>query len=229
MSKKIGIIGAMTNEIGSLSDMLEARRESVCSGITFYEGKLCGKEVVLAVCGVGKVFAAICAQTMVVKYGADVIVNTGVAGSLDKRIGILDAVVAADTVQHDMDTSPLGDPVGMISGINVINFKCDEKVVDVLRRSAEALGVKSFFGTIASGDAFVADDSQKKVIRERFDALACEMEGAAIGHAAYINGIPYGVLRIISDDCAGMDYMTFADSAAKLGREIILNFLKEYE
>ncbi|MBQ7821700.1 MAG: 5'-methylthioadenosine/adenosylhomocysteine nucleosidase, partial [Clostridia bacterium] len=209
------------------AELLEDRRDSVYSGVTFHEGRLCGADVVLAVCGVGKVFAAICAQTMILKYGVDVIINTGVAGGLHPELKICDAVIAERVVQHDMDTSPLGDPIGLLSGINVVYIDCDGGIVSALEKS---LGDTHYLkGTIASGDVFVADDSKKSFIRDNFDAYACEMEGAAIGHVCFVNGIPFGVLRTISDGGDDMDYITFAGIAAEKGKEIILKFLEIYK
>lgn len=229
MTKKIGIIGAMKIEVESLANMLEERHDSICSGIIFHEGRLCGANVVLAVCGVGKVFAAVCAQTMIIKYGADVIINTGVAGGLDEGLHICDAVIAERVVQHDMDTSALGDPKGLLSGINVVYIDCDRLITNALEKCVIDLKIKYMRGTIASGDVFVADEEKKSFIRENFGALACEMEGAAIGHVCYINNIPFGVLRTISDGGCDMDYVTFAGIAADKGKQIILEFIKTYK
>lgn len=223
---KIGIIGAMKIEVESLADMLDDRIDTTISGVTFHEGKLMGRDVVLAVSGVGKVFAAVCAQTMIIKFGAQAIINTGVAGGLDERLSICDAVVADFVVEHDMDTTPLGDPPGLLSGINIVDIPCDKAIGDALEKSLE--GTNYIRGKIASGDVFVADDTKKEYIKKTFGAVACEMEGAAIGHVSYINGVPFGVLRTISDGGDGMDYMTFAGIAAEKGKETILKFLEIY-
>lgn len=229
MSKKIGIIGAMKIEVESLAELLEDRRDSVCSGVCFYEGRLCGVDVVLAVCGVGKVFAAICAQTMIIKYGVDVIINTGVAGGLHPELKICDAVIAERVVQHDMDTSPLGDPFGLLSGINIVYIECDRNIVAALENSLSNIDTHYLKGTIASGDVFVANEEKKNFIRHNFDAYACEMEGGAIGHVCYVNGIPFGVLRTISDGGDDMDFLAFAEVAAEKGKEIIIKFLQTYK
>lgn len=112
-----GIIGAKEIEIEALNAQMENRQTRTVSGIEFTSGTLYGREVVTAVCGIGKVFAAMCAQTMILLYSPDRIVNTGVAGSLSTSLNIGDIVVSDYVVEHDMDTSPLGDPVGMISVI----------------------------------------------------------------------------------------------------------------
>jgi adenosylhomocysteine nucleosidase len=223
---KIGIIGAMKIEVESLADMLDDRIDTTISGVTFHEGKLMGRDVVLAVSGVGKVFAAVCAQTMIIKFGAQAIINTGVAGGLDERLSICDAVVADFVVEHDMDTTPLGDPPGLLSGINIVDIPCDKVIGDSLEKSLE--GINYIRGKIASGDVFVANDTKKDYIKKTFGAVACEMEGAAIGHVCFINNVPFGVLRTISDGGDGMDYMTFAGIAAEKGKETILKFLEIY-
>lgn len=224
---KIGIIGAMRVEVESLASLLENRRETRVGGIDFWEGTLSGREVALAVCGVGKVFAAMCAQTMIACLGVTVIVNTGVAGALDSRLSICDAVVADAVCQHDMDTSAIGDPVGLISGINIVDIPCDIGVIEALEKS---LGDTRFIrAKIASGDVFVGDDEKKNYIRDTFGAAACEMEGAAIGQVCYVNKIPFGVLRTISDSADGTDYMTFVGIAAEKGKEAILKFIDIYK
>ena len=231
MSKKIGIIGAMKIEIDALAEMLGNRHDSMCSGITFHEGVLNGADVVLAVCGVGKVFAAICAQTMILKYGVDAIVNSGVAGGLSDKLKICSAVIADKVVQHDMDTSPLGDPVGLISGINKVYIDCDRDIINALEKSMEGRDNGYLVGTVASGDTFINDNNKKEYLRSQFGAVACEMEGAAVGHVCYVNDIPFCVFRTISDggdDSSDIDFPTFAALAAKSAQETILEFLKIY-
>ena len=227
-NKKIGIIGAMKIEIEALADKLEDRLDTTVSGITFHEGRLCGREVVLAVCGVGKVFAAICAQTMILRFGATAIINSGVAGGLDSRLKICSAVIADKVVQHDMDTSALGDPVGLISGINKVYFEADREMIAALEKATDGYPDGVFFGIIASGDQFIAEDSKKEWLRSTFGAIACEMEGAAIAHAAHINNVPFAVFRTISDGGDGMDFVTFSKIAAERAQEIILKFIEAY-
>ena len=130
----IGIIGAMDIEIEHINAVMEEKEEFTVSGALYTKGTIDGKDVVTAVCGIGKVFAAMCAQTMIVKFGADTVINTGVAGGLTDKTDILDTVVATALVQHDMDTSPLGDPVGLVSGINVIRFPADDRMYTELSR-----------------------------------------------------------------------------------------------
>ena len=227
----IGIIGAMTDEVKTITEMLEDRACESVSGIEFNTGYLFGKRVVVAKCGVGKVFAAICAEAMALRYQPRLIVNTGVGGALDKSLRPLDVVIASSLVQHDMDTSPIGDPVGLISGINKIYFDTDPRAVEVLAAAAKELGLNSMVGIIASGDKFVAKAEDKCYIRDTFSAVSCEMEGAAIAHTAFVNEIPFVVVRAISDSADGdasMDYMTFLPKAADASTKLTLALVERY-
>ncbi len=230
MSNVIGIIGAMDIEVNGIVASMSSVTEKTISGIKFYKGKLHEKDVVIAKCGIGKVFASICAQTMILEYKPSVIINSGVAGSLTKDLGVLNVAIAKNVVQHDMDTSPLGDPKGLVSGINVVYFDANLKVIEALVKSSDLASCKSLIGTIATGDKFMSVPSEKKALNEEFGAIACEMEGGAVGHTCYVNNVPFGILRAISDgDGAEMDYATFAEKAAKQSIEIAKNFIKIYE
>lgn len=228
MSKTVGIICAMKKEAeGIISAMTDVRVETV-SGIDFNIGKIGDHDCVVAICGIGKVFAALCAQTMIVKYSPSLIINSGVAGGLSPELKICDIALATALVQHDMDTSALGDPKGMISGINIIELPCDENTVSALKKCAEAEGIHVETGVIASGDRFISENSDKDFIRSTFGAIACEMEGAAVGQVCYVNSTPCCVMRAISDggdDNAAMDYPTFAALAATQAVKVILRFL----
>ena len=226
MSRPIGIIGAMDIEVdGIVSSMTNTTVEEI-SGVKYYNGILEGKEVVVARCGIGKVFAAICSQTMILKYNPCVIINTGVAGSLSSELDILDVAVANKVVQHDMDTSALGDPVGLISGLNQIYFPTDEKMRKLLGECLQAKGINYVVGPIATGDLFMHDPAKKAQVRQDFRAIAAEMEGGSIGHVCTVNNVPFAVLRSISDgDGGAMDYQTFAEKAAVVSIEIVLDFI----
>ena len=228
-NKLTGIICAMPLEMEGLrAQMTEMTSEKV-SGIEFVRGKIGESEVVTAVCGVGKVFAALCAQTMILRYAPDCVINTGVAGSLSSELTIGNIAIARDVVQHDMDTSPLGDPVGLLSGINIVNIPADEALGASLAASAKACGLTVVSGTVATGDQFISSDSKKNFIRDTFGAIACEMEGGAIGHVCYVNGIPFAILRAISDggdEAAQMDYPTFARMAAANSVRVLVDHLR---
>lgn len=227
----IGFIGAMDVEVNGLISHLENKTLKKISGINFYSGDLCGAEVVIAKCGVGKVNAAICAQTMILTYNPDIVINTGVAGTLSPDIGICDVAVALDVVQHDMDTTPLGEPAGFISGIDMVKIPCDIVAAQQLHNCAVALDCNSKLGTIASGDQFLNSEEVKKRIVDTFGAIAGEMEGASIGHVAYANGTPFAVLRVISDNASGesnIDFPQFCKIAADKSIKICMEFASNY-
>lgn len=228
----IGIIGAMDVEIQGIVANMQIYEQKNVSNITFYKGTLENKDVVIAKCNPGKVNAAICAQTMILLFDVDAIINTGVAGNLSKELSICDVAIAKDVVQHDMDTSPLGDPVGYISGIDVVRINADERICALLGECAKGCddtNVKT--GTIASGDQFLNSSEVKEKIVSDFDAIAGEMEGASIGHVAYANGIPFGVLRVISDNADGesdMDFPQFCKVAADKSIKICMEFVRRF-
>ena len=227
----IGIIGAMGVEINALANLLENKQTETISGVEYMSGKIYGKDVVLAVCGIGKVFAAICTQTMILKYNPDVIINTGVAGTLTDKLSIGDIAIADSVVQHDMDTSPLGDPVGLLSGINVVKIPSDEKTYKKIEACVNATDTNYVVGTIASGDQFLASNDVKERIVKTFGAVAGEMEGGSIGHVCYVNRKPFCVLRAISDCADGTgaeNYMEFLNIAAQKAVDVIKMFIKEY-
>jgi len=227
---KIGIIGAMDVEVAELIESMENIKKEEISSIVYYEGKLQGKDVVVAKCGIGKVYAAVCAQTMILKYSPDAIINIVVAGSLNLDLDIADLVISSKVVQHDMDTSALGDPVGLISGIDLIEIPCSADLVEKIENSAKLIEETNVFvGTIASGDQFISSMSRKDYIVEHFNALCAEMEGAAIGQVCYLNNVDFCIVRAISDKADGsahMDFPTFVQIAAKKSTKLINNFLK---
>lgn len=225
---KIGIIGAMQMEVDELKEALSDTTDVEYSGVTFVCGKINEVEVVAAVCGVGKVFAAICAEAMILKFDVDMVINIGVAGSLTKDLGVLDVALADKVVQHDMDTSPIGDPVGLLSGINEIFLPTDDKMRALMQECLEDKKIKYLVGTIATGDQFIASEEKRVWIRNHFGAIAAEMEGGSIGHVCYINKVPFLILRSISDSEGGaMDYQTFAEKAAILSIEVVVEFIQK--
>ena len=231
MKYDIGIIGAMEPEVNSLISMLSDVSVEKVSGIVLHSGRLLGKNVVIAKCGIGEVFAAMCAQTMILKYSPSLIVNTGVAGALASGLSTGDVVVADKLCQHDMDTSAIGDPKGLVSGINKIFFDADKRAVEILEKAAKELGLNSLISTIASGDKFIASSADKSRIAEDFSASACEMEGASVAQVCYVNSTPFAVVRAISDSADGeatMDYPTFLPIAAANSTQMTLSLIKAY-
>lgn len=228
----IGIIGAMSLETEAIIRELQDPEKRTISGVTFVKGDWNGTEVVVATSGVGKVFAALCAEAMILNYQPDCIINTGVAGALAPELHLLNVVIGEDVVQHDMDTSPLGDPVGLLSGIDQVELPAAEDLNTAFEKAAAELGIPTLRGRVASGDQFIAGEEKRLFIRKTFGAACCEMEGAAIGQVCYVNKIPFAVLRAISDgaaDDAKMDYPAFAAKAAEQSVRILKKGLEGSE
>ncbi|MBQ9117073.1 MAG: 5'-methylthioadenosine/adenosylhomocysteine nucleosidase [Clostridia bacterium] len=227
----IGFIGAMQIELDGIRALMTEKTSETVSGIEYVCGKLGSNRIVTAVCGIGKVFAAICAQTMILKYSPTLIINTGVAGAISPDLSIGDVVVAEKVLQHDMYTSPIGDPVGLISGINKIYFETDKKASDALAASLAKLNIKTLRGVIATGDQFVSNTEKKNYLRDSFGAASCEMEGGSIGHVCYVNSVPFAILRSISDNAdegATMDYPTFARTSAERYVKVVKDFAENW-
>ena len=228
----IGIICALGIEVESLKHRMTNIVERTAAKITYTKGELFGREVVCCECGIGKVNAAMSTQIMIDLYHPDVIINSGIAGSLSGDIRIGDIVVSDDCVQHDMDGTEMGDPPGEIwfNDEKRIDIPADKETADKLYAACATLGdVAVFRGRIASGDVFVAARERRKKIADQFGALACEMEGAAVGAVCYRNGVPFAILRSISDDFNSnlfMDYQQFRDLAAERSIKAITVFIK---
>ena len=213
-----GIIGAMDEEVASLKAAMTDTRISTAAGMEFCKGRLDGCEVIVVQCGYGKVNAGVCAQLLIRVFGAERVINTGVAGSLDARIDIGDIVVSTDAVQHDFDITPLGFVPGEIPPIGTA-FPADEEMRKSAVRAVKESSpeVKVFEGRICTGDSFIASREKKQAILSGFGGLCCEMEGAAIAQVCYLNAVPFVVIRAISDKedgSQGMEFTAFAAQAA---------------
>ncbi len=198
-----GIICAMELELQGLLDIIEIEGTVTRSGATFYSGKIQNTEVVIVQCGIGKVSAAICTQMLIDYYYPDVIINSGVAGALSEEVTVGDVVVATAAVQHDFDCTAFGDPKGTLEllGKRMIELPADEEISSRLYEIAKTLeNTRAFRGIIATGDKFVSDSEERLSIGKEFSALACEMEGGAMAQVCVRAGVPFAILRSISDD-----------------------------
>ncbi len=225
----IGIIGAMAVEVDAIKAIAKDIKTTTISNIEFIQGTINKKEVVIARCGIGKVFAGICAEIMILNFKPEYILNVGVAGALSENLDVASIAISQSLVQYDMDTSPLGDPIGMISGINVINLDADKNIVKKVEEAVKEVGLKYEIGVIASGDQFVSSKERKDWIKKQFNAIACEMEGAAIAQVAYVNQVPFCVIRAISDKAdgsSGVDFFEFTKIAVKNSVEVINKLIK---
>ena len=214
----IGIIGAMEEEVQALRHAMKIQEEKEIASMVFHRGILYGKEAVVVRSGIGKVNAAICTQILADHFDVDLVINTGIAGSLDAAIDIGDMVISTDALHHDMDATAFGYPLGEVPRMDILAFPADEKLIRLAVEANEEANpdIHTFTGRVVSGDQFVASDEVKEKIRSNFGGLCTEMEGAAIAHTAYLNDISYVIIRAISDKADGSaseDYPTFEKKA----------------
>lgn len=227
----IGIIGAMEVEVETLKKDMNVLKTLNKAGMEFFSGNLKGQNVVVVRSGIGKVNASVCTQILVDDFQIDAVINTGIAGSLKAEINIGDMVISTDLAHHDMDARGFGYPLGQIPQMDVFSFETDESLAVLAKKACEEVNpdIKVFRGRIVSGDQFISDKEVKKNIGESFDGYCTEMEGAAIAQAAYLNNIPYVVIRAISDkadDSATMDYPAFEKLAVQHSVNLVEKFLE---
>jgi len=222
----IGIIGAMEEEIALLQQKSNIISEEQIIDLTFYKGTLHNKNMILVKSGIGKVNAALCTQILIDRFHVDCVINVGVAGAVYKQLSIGDIVISEDAVQHDMDTSVFGDPIGIIPRMKESYFKADKTLIDLAKKCSTTLTSKAriFTGRIASGDQFISTPQGKQKIWQTVQGYCAEMEGAAIAHACYVNHIPFVIIRSISDDAedkSHIAYEQFVKIAAENSSELL--------
>lgn len=230
MWKKIGIIGAMEEEVAALREKLSDVRMLRKASMDFYAGTLYGKQVVVVRSGIGKVNAGICTQILADVFEVDAVINTGIAGSLKAEINIGDIVLSTDTLQHDMDATGFGYELGVIPRMETSCFEADRELLAAAKAACEEAvpEIQVFTGRVVSGDQFVSDRQVKERIAQNFDGMCTEMEGAAIAQAAYLNQIPFVIIRAISDkadDSATVDYPTFERQAIAHSVALVENLI----
>ena len=233
--KTIGIIGAMDSEVRHLIARLENPETQRIAGRTFVRGMLAGRDTVVVQSGIGKVAAAVTAQILIDRFGADVLLNSGMAGGLDPRLAVKDLVIGTAAVQHDFDLTAFGHAKGYISGeddTTATAFRADDQLIALAQAAAAEVlpaGSKAITGTIASGDIFVDDSALKASIIAEFGAAAAEMEGAAIAQTAVANGVPFVILRTISDLAehqANVSFDELEQYVGQLAEDITVALLK---
>ena len=230
----LGIIGAMDEEVAKIKERLENVEVQTFGGMDFYKGNFEGKSVVVVRSGIGKVNAAVCAQILADRYQVSGIVNTGIAGSLMAKIDLGDIVLSTDALQHDMDATNFGYPAGQIPRMDVLSFPADPKLLALAKECCGRVNpeIHTYEGRVVSGDQFISDQKKKDWLIETFHGYCTEMEGAAIAQAAYLNGIPFLIIRAISDkadNSANVDYPTFEAQAIIHSVNLMLEMIRCYE
>lgn len=231
---RIGIIGAMDEELSLLKQRAQILDTKTIAGLTFDIARLFQKDIIMVKCGIGKVNAAICTQALIGGFGVDAVVNVGIAGAVYQGLSIGDIVISTDTVQHDMDTTAFGDPIGLIPRMQESYFKADETLRGLALQAAKSLSpsLNTFQGRIASGDQFIASVEGKKRIWDTVQGYCAEMEGAAIAQACYLNQTPFVLIRAISDNAEGgstADYEAFTAQAADNAGNLLLKMIEKMD
>lgn len=227
-----GIIAALSIEVEGFREITEPEERLSYGGIDFTWGRINGRDVVFAVCGVGKVNAAICAQTMILKFKPGVIINTGVAGAVASGLKVGDIAIATSVVQHDFDCTAIGEEMGLVTcgDAALVNIPCAGRIVEAVEAAARAEGIDTLRGIIASGDQFIASSGRKDEIAAGFGAIACEMEGAAIGQVCRASKVDFAVIRAISDSAdsgAPVDFPAFARVSAARSIAVLKRAISE--
>ena len=221
MSKIVGIIGAMDEEVASLIETMEKIDQKEKAGLLFHHGFINNCECVVVKAGIGKVNAAMCTSILLTLYQIDYVINTGVAGGLttNYNVKIGDIIVSTDALQHDFDVTGFGFELGMIPRMDNSVFVASEYLRKVAMNSKEVLknSVNVYEGRVLSGDQFISDKEKIEFLAKTFNGDCVEMEGASIAHVCYLNNVEYLVIRAISDSAdssAEMTYQEFEKQAA---------------
>lgn len=226
----IGIIGAMEEEVKALIDAMEEKEEYSCAAMTFYQGILHKKQVVVVQSGIGKVNMALCTQILADKFHVDYLINTGIAGGLYKDLKVGDIVISSDAVQHDVDVTAFGHAPGAIPRMQTSVFEADQELIQTAQQVCKEVNpeIGCFVGRVVSGDQFISDNEKKHNLIQQFSGYCAEMEGAAMAQAAYLNQIPFIILRAISDNAdheATGTYEEFEEAAIKHIVRLVLGIL----
>lgn len=210
---RVGIIGAMDEEIALYLEAMEETNPATKAGIEYYEGVLEGREVVLCKSGVGKVNAAVCTQILINSFQVDQVIFTGVAGAVHPELNIGDIVVSTDCLQHDIDVTPLGFKPGQIPFTDRWIWEADPRLVQSAVEAGRQLDEKIHVvtGRILSGDQFVADPAKVANLYQEFAASCTEMEGAAVAQVCVMNQVPFVIVRSMSDKADGSAHVNFAE------------------
>lgn len=229
---KIGIIGAMDEEVNRLKENMQVDKIEKKAGMEFFAGVLGTKNVVVVRSGIGKVNAGICTQILIDDFQVDGVINTGIAGSLKNEINIGDIVLSRDSLQHDMDATGFGYEPGIIPRMEQSTFVADEKLIQLAQKVNQEVNpdIATFVGRVVSGDQFISDSQKKEFLVSSFQGYCTEMEGAAIAQVCYLNEIPFLIIRAISDkadNSATMDYSEFEAKAIEHTVRLVTGMMKQ--
>jgi adenosylhomocysteine/aminodeoxyfutalosine nucleosidase len=224
---KIAIMGAMIEEITPLLESFKEYETVEFAKNRFYTLKYKDIDIIIAYSKIGKVNAALTASVLINKFGAQKLLFSGVAGAVDETLHIGDLIAADSLAQHDLDITVFGHPYGFVPEGKVF-IKSDEKLLQAAHETAKSLGLTLKNGIIATGDQFICDGKKKEWIKNTFNANAIEMEGAGVAFVCDALGVPFFILRAISDAAdakAGFDFDEFLQSSSKISADFIIAML----
>lgn len=224
---RVGIIGAMSIEVDFIKSKMTFIDEKKYAGFNFYLGKYKNLDIVLTICGIGKVNASSCTQILIDRFNVSKIINTGIAGSLNDDVKLCDIVISDNVTYHDVRQ------IQMISCYPYKEFFCANKeLINLAIRAYQNICPKEnnyHIGRIVSGESFISDKNLKQAIIESYNPYCVEMEGAAIGHVAEINDVPFVIIRSISDNAdenATISYEEFEKISANISAKLVLKMLE---
>ena len=228
---KIGIIGAMELEVARLKEEMAIESIEKKAGMDFYQGTLNGASVVVVRCGIGKVNAALCVQILADLFQVTHVINTGIAGSLNAALDIGDILISRDALHHDMDVTVFGYQPGEVPQMGFREFPADTRMITLAREACEKVNpdIHAVLGRVVSGDQFISSRETKERLISLFQGDCAEMEGASIAHGAYLNNLPFVIIRAISDkadDSAEMDYPSFERAAAQHSSSLVTEMVR---
>jgi adenosylhomocysteine nucleosidase len=229
MKKIVGVVAAMETEISAIKQAEEISKTDVVAGLDFCVGKVGEQDVVVVQCGMGKVNAALATQILIEKYGVGAIINIGCAGGLNDSLNIGDFVISTEVVQHDYDVSAIGYKKGEVPYSGKISFEADENLISIAEQAISTVNSdrQIIKGRICSGDQFICTTEQKETIIKNFGGECAEMEGAAVGQVAYMNEVPFVIIRAMSDSANNPDDFTkYVDQVTEEGANVVLEMLK---
>lgn len=232
--KTIGIIAAMEEEISQIKAEMKDVILTERAGMQFAKGSLYGRSIVAVRSGIGKVQAAICTQMLIDLFEVDAVINTGIAGGLKSGISIGDIVLSEDAIQHDVDAQGFGYPPGQIPRLDRLSFVADERLIRLAKKVCKEVNpeIEVHRGRVLSGDQFISDREVKARLIRLFDGSCAEMEGGAIAQCAYLNQVPFLIIRAISDqadDGATVDYATFEAQAILHSVKLVKGMLAAWD
>lgn len=227
----IVIICAMQEEFNEVVKLMEEPVFSELSYFKIAKGRIENKSCTVALCGVGKVHAAICTQSLIMKFKPSLVLNIGVAGAIDPKLKISDGVIAEALIQHDFDISAFPNrKKGEISGINSVEIKTTPWVREKLLKCSEEIPESKFYsGIILTGDQFINSKEKISSLKEEFGGLACEMEAGSIAQTCFLAKVPFGIIRTISDSAdnsSHVDFYSFLKKSSENAAKLLKKFIK---